>query len=95
MEVDSSCVAQIISKQAAVPNAFYALVVAIRELLSKNWQVSITHIYREANSAADFMANMAHSIPVGLHLFPNQSVGIYSIISQDMFGFIQPRLVPV
>lgn len=41
------------------------------------------------------MANMALSIPVGLHLFPNPSMGIYSIISQDIFGVTKPRFVPV
>ena len=52
-----------------MPNALYALVVAVRELLRRNWQISITHIFREANSAADFVANMAYSAPHGLHLF--------------------------
>ena len=78
-----------------MPNVFYALVVAIRDFLSKIWQMSISHIYREANSAADFMTNMTHLVPHGLHLFSNPPVGIYSIISQDMFGVCQPRLVPI
>ncbi|KAH9673337.1 reverse transcriptase domain-containing protein [Citrus sinensis] len=95
VEVDSLCVTQLVSKQVVVPNEFYALVVAIREIISRNWQVSITHIYREANSAADFMANMAHSYPHGLHLFSSPPVGIYSIIVQDLYGVTQPRLIPV
>ena len=41
------------------------------------------------------MENMAHLVPHGLHLFSNSPVGIYSIISQDMFGVCQLRLVPV
>lgn len=28
------------------------------------------------------MANMAHAVPFGLHLFPNPSMNIYSIISK-------------
>ncbi|KAH9666643.1 putative ribonuclease H protein [Citrus sinensis] len=95
VEVDSLCVTQMIFQQVVVPNVFYALVVAIRDFLSRNWQMSISHIYREANSAAYFMANMAHLVPHGLHLFSNPPVGIYSIISQDMFGVCQPGLVPV
>ena len=95
VEVDNLCVTQMISKQVVVPNMFYALVVAVRKLLSRNWQTSITHIYREANSAADFMANMAHSVLLGLHVFSNPPMGIYSIISQDIFGVTQPRFVPV
>ncbi|KAL9437050.1 hypothetical protein AB3S75_022984 [Citrus x aurantiifolia] len=94
VEVDSLGVTQMISKQAVVPNVFHALIVAIRDLLSRNWQTSISHVYREANSAADFMANMAHSAPLGLHVFSNPLVGIYSIMSQDLFGVTQPRFVP-
>ena len=41
------------------------------------------------------MANMAYSVPYGLHLFSSPPVGIYSIISQDMFGVTQPHLVHV
>ena len=64
VEVDSLCITQMISKQVVVPNGFYALIAAIQDLLSRNWQATISHIYREANSAADFMANMAHSAPL-------------------------------
>ena len=94
VEVDSLGVTQMISKQVVVPNVFHALIIAIRDLLSRNWQISISHIYREANSAADFMANMAHSAPLGLHVYSNPHVGIYSIMSQDLFGVTQPRFVP-
>ena len=95
VEVDSLCVTQMISKQVVVLNVFYALVVAVQELLSRNWHTVITHIYREANLAAVFMANIAHSLPLGLHVFSNPPVGIYSIISQDMFRVTQPRFVLV
>ena len=95
IEEDNFCVTQMISKQVVVPNAFYALVVAVRELVSINWQIFITHIYHEANSATDFMANMTHSLPHDLHLFTSPSLGIYSIILQDLFGVTQPRLIHV
>ncbi|KAH9725573.1 putative ribonuclease H protein [Citrus sinensis] len=95
VEVDSLCVTQMISQQMVVPNVSYALVVAIRDFLNRNWQINISHIYREANSAADFMANMAHLIPHGLQLFSNPPVGIYSILSQDMYGVCQPRIIPI
>ncbi|KAH9718348.1 putative ribonuclease H protein [Citrus sinensis] len=95
VEVDNLCVTQMISQQVVVPNVSYALVVAIRDFLNRNWQINISHIYREANSAADFMANMAHLVPHGLQLFSNPPVGIYSILSQDMYGVCQPRIIPI
>ena len=93
VEMDSLCVSQMISKQVVVPNAFYAIAAAIRDLLTRNWKISITHIFREANSTADFMANLAHSVPHELHLFTSPPVGIYSIMLQDMFMVTQPRFV--
>lgn len=36
VEVDSLCVTQMISKQVVVLNAFYALVVALHDLLNRN-----------------------------------------------------------
>ena len=93
VEVDSLCVSQMISKQVIVPNVFYALVVAVRNLLSRNWQVSLSHIFREANSAADFMASMAYSVPYGVHVFNSPPVGIYSFILQDIVGVAKPRMV--
>ena len=95
VEVDSLCISQMIAKQEVVPNVFYALVAAMRELLSRNWQVSLTHIFRKANLATYFMANMTHSTPPGLHLFTSPPVGIYSIILQDIFGVANPHFVPV
>ncbi|KAL9444513.1 hypothetical protein AB3S75_017659 [Citrus x aurantiifolia] len=94
VEVDSLCVAQMIFKQVVMPNVSYALVAAVRDLFNRNWQVSLSHIFREANSVADFMANMAHSLPHGIHLFTSPPVGSYSIILQDMIGVAKPRLVP-
>ncbi|KAL9453332.1 hypothetical protein AB3S75_009020 [Citrus x aurantiifolia] len=95
VEVDSLCVTQMISKHVVVPNVSYALVVAVRDLLNRNWQVCLTHIYREANSVADFMANMALSLPSGMHLFSSPPMGTYSAILQDMIGVAKPRIVPI
>lgn len=95
VEVDSLCVTQMISQQVVVSNVFYALVVVICDFLSRKWQIYISHIYRKTNSAVDFIVNMTHLVPHGLHLFSNPSVDIYSIISQDMFRICQPRLIHV
>ena len=56
VEVDSLCVTQLIQSQTLSANASSSLVNGIWELLSRNWQVSVHHIYRKANFAADFLA---------------------------------------
>ncbi|CAN1123720.1 Putative ribonuclease H protein At1g65750, partial [Linum perenne] len=44
-------------------------VLAIRELLQRNWQTEVHHIYREANGAADFLASKGYSLDPGVHSF--------------------------
>ncbi|CAN1320474.1 Putative ribonuclease H protein At1g65750 [Linum perenne] len=38
------------------------------ELLRRNWEVQIIHVYKESNHVADFLANVGHSFPLGFHL---------------------------
>lgn len=46
-------------------NAASLLVYGILELLSRNWNVSVCHVFREANSAADYLPNFALILPLG------------------------------
>jgi uncharacterized membrane protein YhdT len=45
------------------------LVDIIRELLSRNWVVRISHTYREANACADFMAKCVARGATGLQVW--------------------------
>lgn len=40
----------------------------ISQLLSRDWMVSIHHIYREANFCVDWLANRTCNQPLGLHI---------------------------
>ncbi|CAN1310100.1 Putative ribonuclease H protein At1g65750, partial [Linum perenne] len=53
-----------------------SLIKKFSELLSRDWQVSIHHIYREANRAADYFANLGQRLYLGIHGFyvPNVSL---------------------
>ncbi|CAN1788156.1 Putative ribonuclease H protein At1g65750 [Linum perenne] len=42
-------------------------VAALRKLLEGDWEVTITHTYREGNSAADYLADLRHQFPLGVH----------------------------
>ncbi|KAH9667242.1 putative ribonuclease H protein [Citrus sinensis] len=68
-EVDSCCVTQLVKNNMVNSNEFSPLIRAIQELIRRNWRVEITHVYREANFAADYLATLACSIPLGLHVF--------------------------
>ncbi|CAN1124095.1 Putative ribonuclease H protein At1g65750 [Linum perenne] len=38
-------------------------------MMGRDWEVKIQHIYREANYAADYLANLGHSFELGTHVF--------------------------
>ncbi|CAN0886435.1 hypothetical protein LINGRAHAP2_LOCUS15362 [Linum grandiflorum] len=39
-----------------------------KEFCSRQCEVHLSHIYREANNDADYLANLGHSFPYGMHL---------------------------
>ena len=84
METDSLCATQMLANQVVTTNEYASLIFAIKEYLQKkDWQVSISHVYREANSAADFMANLACSLPLGLMVYPSPPLGVSSSLLYD------------
>lgn len=93
VEVDSLCVKQLIQSQTPSTNASSSLVNGIWELLSRNWQVSVHHIYREANFAADFLATFVLSLPLGFHVLPIPPPGVDVYLCSDSSGGAFPRFV--
>lgn len=93
MEVDSLCVYDLVVSVNNAPNGYYQLILSIQEMLKRDWNVDLKHIYREVNSAADALANYAHSLPLGLYIFSSPSAFINLFVWHDMYGVAYPRLV--
>ncbi|KAH9670623.1 putative ribonuclease H protein [Citrus sinensis] len=93
VEVDSRCVTQLVKNNMVNPNEFSTLIRAIQELIRRNWRVEITHVYREANFAADYLATLACCLPLGLHVLNSPPKGVLQFMSQDNYGVVYPRLV--
>ncbi|CAN1181986.1 Putative ribonuclease H protein At1g65750 [Linum perenne] len=60
LQTDSQSAARLILAEDPPLHQHASEVLAIRELLHRNWQVEIQHIFREGNGATDFLANMGH-----------------------------------
>ena len=71
LELDSLLVVQIIQGGQKSMNVFHSLVADIQRMLSLNWEVKIFHVMREANRAADCLANIGNHLPLGFHVFDN------------------------
>ncbi|CAN1856235.1 Putative ribonuclease H protein At1g65750, partial [Linum perenne] len=63
-------------------------------LLSKNWEVTLNHIFREGNKAADFLAGVGHNLPPGFHLFPISDCNLGYFVRRDIMGISEPRDIP-
>ncbi|EEF37630.1 conserved hypothetical protein [Ricinus communis] len=65
-------------------NCYANIISEIHRLLQRNWQVKVSHVYREANFAADFMAGMALSLSTGVHCFSEPPLGIGAWLSHNI-----------
>ena len=54
VEVDSLCILQLVTTPRITTNEFSPLLKSIRNLISRNWRITINSVYREANFAADY-----------------------------------------
>ncbi|KAL9457182.1 hypothetical protein AB3S75_006260 [Citrus x aurantiifolia] len=93
VEVDSKTVTQILENPTTPVNEHHSLILAIRELISRDWVVKVNHIYREANIAADFLASFSLSCPLGLQVLTVAPPNLQSILRNDVSGVAHSRLV--
>ncbi|CAN1172287.1 Putative ribonuclease H protein At1g65750, partial [Linum perenne] len=93
IQTDSKDAVTILSKPYSVNNQHASLIAQLSELSSSDWQVSIHHIYRKANYAADHLANLGHSLDLGVHLFDFPDVSLQYWLRFDLFGSCTPRLI--
>ncbi|CAN0918448.1 hypothetical protein LINGRAHAP2_LOCUS30868 [Linum grandiflorum] len=66
----------ILAKDSSLDHQHGALVMQFKDLCSRQWEVHLSHIYREANSAADYLANLGHSFTYGLHILDSPDRGL-------------------
>ena len=82
LELDSS--GAILSPQKNfVHHPFSTLVAKIQELLARNWEVKVQHVYREANRAVDLLASLGHSLSIDLHVYFKPPLMLLPILSED------------
>ena len=86
LEYDSSCAINLVNQKIHKCHRHTQLVIAIQDLLHRDWGVSCNHIYREANFAANFMAQYASTMVLGSHRFMHLPAGLSKWLSHDEIG---------
>ncbi|CAN1187802.1 Putative ribonuclease H protein At1g65750 [Linum perenne] len=93
--VDSQAILSLIWGDTSADHPFAIETAALRELLERDWEVTITHTYREGNSAADYLASLGHQYPLGVHPVSTQECNLNYFLRRDCIGVSEPRLIPV
>lgn len=93
VELDNACVYQMVTTSFLLYNEFTSLIWSIKELLKHDWHVRISHIYRDANYAAEHIANLGTSLPLGLHMFCIPPKNVKPRVSYDVQGVAYPRFI--
>ncbi|CAN1824420.1 Putative ribonuclease H protein At1g65750 [Linum perenne] len=83
LQTDSQSAASLILAEDPPLHQHASEVIAIRELLQRNWQVEIHHIFREGNGAADFLANMGHCFDPGIQIVPPSDCNLGYFLRKD------------
>ncbi|CAI0459471.1 unnamed protein product [Linum tenue] len=67
LQLDSQTAITLLQDTGSHSHQHASLTLAFQSLLRREWEVRITHIYREANFLADCLAHKGHSLSPGYH----------------------------
>ncbi|CAN0859752.1 Putative ribonuclease H protein At1g65750 [Linum grandiflorum] len=67
LQTDSIAATILVQQQDNLDHQHAHLVFQVQELLQRDWEVKIIHIFREGNFLADHLAGQGHSRPLGTH----------------------------
>ncbi|CAA7036128.1 unnamed protein product [Microthlaspi erraticum] len=95
VEVDSATVVGFVQAGICDTHPLSFLVQLCHGFLSKDWEVRVTHVYREANRLADGLANYAFSLALGLHYFDCVPPDVLTVLREDECGVSQVRRIRV
>ncbi|CAN1122078.1 Putative ribonuclease H protein At1g65750 [Linum perenne] len=95
IQTDSRAAVDVLSCVENRLNRHTSLVQQFQDLKSRDWVVQIQHIYREANFAADYMANLDHSFELGTHVFQVPDSSLLYWLRYDLIGVCEPRIINI
>ncbi|CAN0914933.1 hypothetical protein LINGRAHAP2_LOCUS28833 [Linum grandiflorum] len=66
-----------------------------QDLCKRQREVTLNHIYREANCVAYYLANLGHSFVFGFHIFDTPDRGLSHWLCYDVIGVSLPRSISI
>jgi ribonuclease HI len=95
LNIDSLAVVHVIKTGMTRSSMGFPLVKHIQRLLAMDWEVHISHSYREANQCADALANMGCELNCSIVYFDVCPSRIKHLFVSDSLGHSTPGLIPL
>ncbi|CAN1135624.1 Putative ribonuclease H protein At1g65750 [Linum perenne] len=95
VQTDSRSAVTILEQTSQLDHQHAALVLQYRRLMERNWLVTITHIFREANHLADALVNKGHGVSLGTHTIGCEDHEVIYWERYDLLGGTEIRRVAV
>ena len=96
LESDSRVVIGLINGDTVSRDRNFNLVLKIKGILGRDWEVKSFHVYREANCVADWLANYGITrdlLDRESDVLEDPPAGIYTLLYYDLIGFTIPCLI--
>ncbi|CAN0873717.1 Putative ribonuclease H protein At1g65750, partial [Linum grandiflorum] len=93
IQTDSLAASKLLQQCDNPDHQHASLVLKFQQLLRREWEVKLFHVYREGNCLADHLAGRGHGLPLGTHHVDVSDPAVASWIAYDRFRSSQPRLV--
>ncbi|XP_074266442.1 uncharacterized protein LOC141589715 [Silene latifolia] len=96
VHMDNSQCVSFVQEEQLLSNSLRPLVQRCIELTKlEGWTVKIDHVFREANRAADCLANAGVNSSISVTYFDAPPDGLRNIIREDVLGVVIPRIVRI
>lgn len=95
LQVDSKAVVSAISNTLGDSFDERGLIRRIRHLLDNDWQIRVSHVYREANKVADGLAALGCELVDDVVFYYQPPSSVLQYVHDDCNGVSTPRLVAV
>jgi ribonuclease HI len=95
LNIDSASVVQVLKLRKFHSLTGITVVQQIWKLLDWDWEIEISHSYREANKCADALANVGCSLGREILFYDVCPPFLSSLLLEDNLGITTPRLISV
>ncbi|CAN1154631.1 Putative ribonuclease H protein At1g65750 [Linum perenne] len=93
IQTDLRAAVAIMTNESDRAHRHATLVEQFCSLKNREWDVLIHHVYREANFAADYLANIGHDLDLGTHVFLYPDTKLLYWLRYDLMGVYTSRLI--